>query len=210
MSIQYTLCSEGPSDKVLIRHIDWALERLTDYPFSGEWADPFIFPRQDRDVATRVAQAVALYPCNLLFLHRDGDTDGYAVRKEEVREGLRLAGIAVPNVAVVPVRMTESWLLFDERAIRIAAGRPRGVEALPLPRVRDVERQANPKRAFEDCLSHASGCSGRKLENFRRKIPSLRYRVAELTEDFSPLLVVPSFQNFYRDLERALEGAGFR
>lgn len=208
--IRYTLCSEGPSDRVLLRHIDWALSRLTELPFIGEWADPSVFEDRRRDIASRVAQTVALYPCNLLFLHRDGDADGFAARREEVRDGLRAAGIAIASVAIVPVRMTESWLLCDERAIRRAAGRPRARNELPLPSVRSIESQADPKDLFERCLAGASGCSGRRLEAFRRQIPALRYRVAELIEDFTPLLEISAFQEFYRELEVALVEAGFR
>ena len=210
MSIRYTLCSEGPSDRVLLHHIDWALAKITHYPFSGEWADPAIFSNQAKDVATRAAQAVALYPCDLLFVHRDADNDGYEIRKEEVQRGLQAAGIAIANVAIIPVRMTEAWLLFDEKAIRRASGRPRGTQDLPLPEVRNLERQLDPKRTFLECMSRACGHSGRKLENFKRKLPALRHRVAELTEDFSPLMNVPSFRTFYSDLCDAIDAVGLR
>lgn len=209
-SIRYTLCSEGPADQVLKHHIEWALGRLTTLPFAGDWADPTIFDNQARDVATRAAQAVAYYPCNLLFVHRDADRDGYDIRRAEVITGLRQAGIAVASVAVVPVRMTEAWLLCSESAVRQAAGRPMGVQTLPLPSVQRVEADSSPKKTFEQCLCVASERSGRRLEQFRRELPALRHRVAELIEDFEPLLAAPSFRRFYDELKVTLERAGLR
>lgn len=209
-SIKYTFCSEGPSDRVLLHHINWSLERLTTLPVDGEWADPHIFDNRNRDVATRVAQALSYYPCNLLFIHRDADGQGFLARRAEIRDAMRQAGIAIASVAVVPVRMTEAWLLSDEAALRSAAGRPAGLEKLHIPAVRSIEDLADPKTRFGDLLCAASEHRGRKLDQFRRSLPSLKYRVAELVDDFSPLLQLPSFQQFYDELSTALDAAGLR
>ncbi len=163
-----------------------------------------MFYNRSRDVATRVSQALAYYPCDILFVHRDADGQGHSSRKIEVQDGLRVAGIAVPNVAIVPVRMTEAWLLADEPAIRAAAGRPRSVEKLGLPPLKGLEAYANPELALEEALCIASGRSGRRLSSFKRDLPMLKYRVAELVESFSPLLALPSFAEFYSDLGSAL------
>lgn len=208
--IAYTLCSEGPSDRVLQQHINWALERLSSLPISGEWADPSIFDNLERDVATRAAQAVAYYPCNLLFVHRDADGMGREVRKEEIRRALRAAGIAMASVAIVPVRMTEAWLLCSESAIRGAAGRPTASDNLGFPSIRSLETLSDPKGRFEELLCMASAHRGRRLEQFRREIPSLKYRVAELVDDFSPLLEVTAFREFFDDLAQTLDSAGLR
>lgn len=210
LSIKYTFSSEGPSDRVLQQHINWALERLTSLPFDGEWADPSIFDVRARDVATRAAQALAYYPCNLLFVHRDADADGFEVRRSEIRNALRQAGIGVLAVPVVPVRMTESWLLCSESAIRCAAGRPAGTEALAIPSLRNLEGLTDPKVRFEEVLCKASEHKGRKLDQFRRDIPSLKYRVAELVDDFEPLLQIPAFREFYCELEAVLDAAGLK
>jgi hypothetical protein len=208
--IKYTFSSEGPSDRVLQQHINWALERLTTLPFEGEWADPSIFDVRARDVATRAAQAIAYYPCNLLFVHRDADADGFEVRQTEIRDALRQAGIGVSAVPIVPVRMTESWLLCSESAIRCAAGRPNSVQPLAIPSMRNLEGLADPKARFEEVLCRASERNGRKLDQFRRDIPSLKYRVAELVDDFEPLLQISAFREFYRELDAALNAAGLK
>jgi hypothetical protein len=208
--IHFTLCSEGPSDRVLLHHISWALKKLTSLSFSGDWADPSVFQDSRKDISTRVVQAISYYPCNLLFVHRDADGSGYKDRKDEVFNCLRNVGIRIPTVSIVPVRMTEAWLLCDEAAIRSAAGRPRGDSEIPIPHKKSVENLSEPKKILEDCLCVASEHKGRKLDIFRRELPSLKYRVAELVEDFSVLVEIPSFREFMSDLESVLESAGMK
>lgn len=203
--IRYTLSSEGPSDRVLMRHIEWALEQLTEKSFSGEWADPIVFGSRSKDVASRILESVSHYPCNILFVHRDADGAGYLARRSEIAQALRVAGIGIPAVPIVPVRMTESWLLFDEHAIRSAAGRPSGGDPLGMPPLKLLEDHADPKRALAECLCLASGTSGRRLDTFKRDIPSLKYRVADLVQDFSVLQQVSAFSSFMDDLRLALD-----
>jgi hypothetical protein len=179
-------------------------------PFAGEWADTAIFENRDRDVASRAAQAVSYYPCNLLFIHRDADGEGFERRREEIREALRSAGVGVSSIALVPVRMTESWLLSSESAIRYAAGRPAGTAHLSIPTTRGLENVADPKAKFEELLCSASEHRGRKLEQFRRELPSLKYRVAELVDDFEPLMKLAAFKSFFDELGTALDAADLR
>ena len=52
---------------------------------------------------------------------------------------MRLTLIGFCIVCVVPIRMTESWLLISEPAIRRAASNPRGREVIHLPRLQKME-----------------------------------------------------------------------
>jgi hypothetical protein len=71
------------------------------------------------------------YPCELLFLHRDADSAGRDKRLDEIHSWIKEAGVTASGVVpVIPVRMTEKWLLVDERAIRRAASNPNGSAAL--------------------------------------------------------------------------------
>ena len=90
----------------------------------------------------KIQAAVKWYPCDLLFIHRDAEGQSLLERKAEIDEAVSLACKTVaipPAIAVVPVRMTEAWLLFDIPAIRAAAGNPNGSVDLDLPRLADVE-----------------------------------------------------------------------
>ena len=96
----------------------------------GRWADFSHMPRQN-DNAARWRIAFEFYPCDVLFVHRDAEAQLPAFRREEVTRAL--AHTEIPHVPVIPVRMTEAWLLADENAIRRAAGNPNGDEELNLP-----------------------------------------------------------------------------
>jgi hypothetical protein len=79
-----------------------------------------------------------------------------------------------------------------------------------MPAVRALEGLADPKAKFEELLCSASEHRGRKLDQFRRDLPALKYRVAELVDDFEPLLKLPAFKSFYEELSAALDVAGLR
>src|SRR5262245_4147817 len=148
MSFTYTLTAEGSSDEMLIPLIEWVLARHTTQSFSGRYADPSVFDDRGRDVTTRVQQAIRYFPCDILFVHRDSDSVSGATRTNEVIEGCR--NHVASFVPVVPVRMTEAWFLFDERAIRFAADRLRGVTPLQLPTPAEAARRADPKSLLEE------------------------------------------------------------
>ena len=62
-----------------------------------------------------------LYPCQILFIHRDADKESWENRCTEIEwavQAARGAGSLPRHVRVVPVRMTEAWMLADERALR--------------------------------------------------------------------------------------------
>jgi len=58
----------------------------------------------------------------------------------------------VEVVPAVPVRMTEAWLLFDEAAIRRAAGCPNGSMPLELPSLKTSEDIPDPKTILHEAL----------------------------------------------------------
>src|SRR5690606_18674132 len=74
----------------------------------------------------RLTSSVRLYPCDVLVVHRDAERDPVDLRLAEIERARSSARIEGSLVPVVPVRMTEAWLLFDESAIRRAADNPNG------------------------------------------------------------------------------------
>lgn len=128
---------------------------------------------------------------DVLFVHRDAETTPWAARRAEVP-------VRASVVPVIPVRMTEAWLLVDEHALRRAAGNPNGTEPFDLPHPRTLESLADPKAGLRTCLERASGLKGRRLGQFDRV--AARRRVAEDIEDDSALRALPA----YRELESAI------
>ena len=104
--------------------------------------------------------------------------------------------------ALIPVRALEAWFLFDEPAIRRAAGNPSGRQPLVLPLLKDVEAISSPKEKLEETMRVASGLEGRR----RRKLEvgSAVHRLADLIEDFGPLRNLAAFAAFEQDLADAL------
>jgi hypothetical protein len=192
-----TLVTDGRSDKVLLPILGWLLGQRTTVPIELEWAD---LPRAS--LQERVQAAVALYPCELLFVHRDAERDPRARRVDEIRAALRGLDNVPPAVCVVPVRMQEAWLLFDEAALRNAAGCPNGKMALDLPSLSRIEQFPDPKDRLYTLLRQASGLQGRRAKQFRPQVNA--HRLSELIEDFSPLRRLPAFQALEAELDEIL------
>ena len=195
---RYTLLSDGSSDRILLRVIDWLLDVNTPMLFRGEWADLGRLPQPPRTLADRIRRALDLYPCDLLFVHRDAENQPRQVRVTEVQSALADLGEPPPAVLVVPVRMTEAWFLFDAGAIRVASGNPHSAARLDLPALQDVERLSDPKAVLHHLLEQASGRSGRKLRTFRGDVAV--HRLAECIDDFASLRVLPAFAAFEKDV----------
>lgn len=157
-----------------------------------------------RSLNARIQCAVESYPCDLLFIHRDAEGDALEARSrqiDEALEGRQLGGSKA--VRVVPVRMTEAWLLFDEGAIRAAAGNPESRVDLLLPKLNAIERHADPKQLLHEALRSASECTGRRRDRLR--VHARVHRVAELIQDFSPLRALPAFRAFEDSTRLAIE-----
>lgn len=97
--------------------------------------------------------------------------------------------------------MQEAWILFDEPAIRKAAGNPNGKIKLTLPDFNTIETLSDPKGYLMDLLISASGLKGRHLEKLKRDIHKKAYLVAENIENFALLKNLPAFMSLENDLK---------
>lgn len=207
--LRFTLLSDGSSDQVLSPILAWLLRRHNvARPIQSTWADLRWLRQSPETLSERIALSVDLFPCDLLFVHRDAEGVPHATRKAEIQRALAdCAEGAAPAVCVVPVRMQEAWLLFDGPAIRRAAGNPSGDQLLELPRLRDLERLPNPKELLHELLREASGLHGRRRKRFSAQTGSRR--VVEFMEDFSPLLELSAFQALDEDLRTIVRDHGW-
>lgn len=113
-------------------------------------------------------------------------------------------------VPVIPVKMTEAWLLIDAQAIARAAGRPSA--QVQLPPVSRLEQLPDPKSLLEDLLFEAAGRpTGRRRMQFMSRVTSHRVNVAGYVEDFSRLDDLAAYQEFMQGLAAAYPyGQAFR
>lgn len=211
-TLRFTLVSDGTTDAALIYPLRWLLvENRVQWPIEAAWADLRALPQPPTGLESRIVAAVNLYSCDLLFVHRDAEREPRERRLEEIRHAIRNVTSDLfsgrPYVCVIPVRMTEAWLLFDERAIRRAAGNPNGTVPLALPPVSKVEGLPDPKEILRELLLKATDKTARRLKNFA--VGQAVHRLVELIEDFSPLRSAPAFSALEADLRDVIANSGW-
>ena len=186
--LAYAVVADGETDRLLVPVIRWAVHRLDP---GVEILEPEFRRRRGG-----VADFLADYRTGamLIFVHRDAET-----RTLDERLGEFAAIDRGDVIPVVPVRMSESWLLFDGTAIAHAAGSPSS--RVPVPPVAQIENIAAPKDHLDDLLFGAAGApAGRRGKIFKRSIAQRRVSVAEYVTDYSPLENLPAFRRFQEAL----------
>ncbi len=195
-TLSYTLLSDGSSDQALHPILEWLLEEhVEETAIMGQWADlGFLRKAPRKALVERIRATAEFYPCDVLFVHRDAEKEPALMRADEIHSALRQAGIdSECAVCVVPVRMLEAWLLFDEKAIRKAANNPNGESSLDLPKLKTVESLPDPKKILHDAIRSASGLSGRRASGLNVGVAV--QRISELVTDFTPLRRLPAFRH---------------
>jgi hypothetical protein len=213
--VRYTLLADGRSDSALMNIIDWLFtDLLPKIPVNKQFADfsKIQNPPPNNRLDLRIKRAIELYPCEIVFVHRDAESsrfEDFLLRKSQIQESFdQIERIESSKlVKVIPVRMMETWLLIDELAIKVASGNRNNRMNLDLPSALRLESIADPKSLLDDLLRLSSGNRSRRLDrlNLRQAV----HRVAENIEDYSLLRQLPAFNCFETDLRRVLEELGF-
>ncbi len=206
-ALRFTLVSDGSSDRVLLPILRWLLRQHSGRAFQSQWADLRGLRVPPRGLLEKIGRAIELYPCELLFVHRDAESEDHGAREREIQRHLENFA-EQPAVCVVPVRMQEAWLLFDGAKLRQAADNPRGRTSLALPQLERLESVPDPKRLLHDLLRAASELRPGRLRRFD---PAPRvHRLAELLDDFAPLRRLPAFARLESDVAQLLGERGWR
>jgi hypothetical protein len=211
-ALRFTLVADGPTDAVLLHPLKWLL--ITSgiaRPIECVWADLRQLPKPPMGFENKIAKAIDLYPCDLVFIHRDAEREPRTNRVNEISRAIRLASADLfnnrPYVCVIPVRMSEAWLLFDEMRIRRASGNPSGTAQLDIPPIQRIEELPDPKAILHDLLRKATELPARRLKKFSPE--KACYRLAELIDDFSPLRRLPAFLAVEQELSEIVQSAGW-
>ncbi|WP_211216365.1 DUF4276 family protein [Longispora albida] len=156
-----------------------------------------------KDVRSKLEAGCQLagQPVDVLVVHRDADNAGPAPRRQEIAEASAQSAPEAAVIPVVPVRMTEAWLLLDEAAIRQVAGNPKGRSSLGLPNPREAERVADPKKLLAECLAEASGATGRRRKQMAERFPQHRRQLLERLDPFGPVTRLESWKQLVADVE---------
>ena len=199
--LRFTLVGDGSSDQALVPVLTWLLRQYWEHvPIQSEFSDLRRLRNPPRSLSQRIDKSIELYPCDLLFVHRDAEGESAKKRREEIRKALERSegGRTLPIICVVPVRMQEAWLLIDESALKKAAGNPKNRQKLSMPDLKRIEDLPDPKRVLRDLLRKASGFQGRRLEKFNQGLGRCVHRVSQEIGDFGLLRGLAAF----RELER--------
>ena len=129
--LSYTLVSDGSSDIALLPILNWLLiKNGVKLAIQPVWADLRRLRQPPRTLPERIRYGIELYPCDLLFVHRDAENQDREARLQEINNAVtelsqtrpHTAPVVPSYICVIPVRMTEAWLLIDQAAIKRAAG----------------------------------------------------------------------------------------
>jgi len=203
MQLRYTLLTDGSSDAALVPVINWLIaEANYNGSLQPAWAELRHLPAPPDSLVDKIQLAIKLYPCDILFIHRDAERESYDKRVMEIETAITEAKIQQIYICVIPIRMQEAWLIFDEFAIRAAAGNKNGKTPLNLPSVNHLESLPNPKENLHSALRNASGLSGRRLKRFNTY--SAAHDVTDFISDFTPLYNLSAFQHLAEDVKRII------
>lgn len=166
--------------------------------------------RARTDVGSKIAAARRLTtePIDVFVVHRDADATTSRDRRAEVQEAVETAAPGHRHVAVVPVRMTEAWLLLDEHAIRVVAGNPNGRMPLHLPTVREVERRADPKARLAEAILTASSATGRHRDRVARRFGEHRRRLLQHLDLDGPVTRLGAWAELLDDVDATVAAWG--
>lgn len=141
------------------------------------------------------------YDPEVIVVHRDADGAGRRKRVEEMRRAVDDSGVISLLLPVVPMRMTEAWLLLDESAIRRVAGHPNGRHTLDLPKIGEVERLADPKALLQQSILRASGATGRRRDRLASRFGENRRQLLSALELQGAVAQLEAWSTLVREVE---------
>jgi hypothetical protein len=209
---RFTLLPEGTSDRALIPILRWVLGEHVGSTRTviGSFVDSSRLPtRKKATPRDRLRSSIEIYPCEILFIHRDADSVGATKRQAEVQAWIAAAELEsdVSPVAVIPVRTSEAWLLVNDAAIREAASNPNGNIALNLPPLPRLVTLPDPKETLFEALRVASELTGRRLKKFDVRVA--RSRVGECIQDFTILRQLDAFRRLEEQIIEVCRNRGW-
>jgi len=202
--IDYILVSDGSSDRLLINPINW-LFRKHGLESNGKRIDFGQSGFNPKSISEKIIILKSLYSeIKYIIIHRDAENQSHLLREAEISKELEKAEIQEVNaLKIVPIRMSEAWMLIDELAIKKAAGKPSSTKRLKLPAITSLESISNPKDILKKKLLEASELKGRRKAQF--DFNEARQRVSDNIEDFSPLLQLSAFQRFEAEVKEIIK-----
>lgn len=214
------LCVEGTTDARFLDVIAerTALQILTSQSRTVVEVLPIqrLHPSENEQAQRILAAARDASGYHLLLVHADADAySPETARAERIQPGFALVQEAAKRneavcdrcVAIIPVQMTEAWLLADSDSLLQLIGTRESAENLGLRHTgHHIESIADPKAYVNSVLTNA-----------RMNMPRSRRKYVQLGSLYEPLArrisldrleLLPSFLRFSADLTQSLRELG--
>lgn len=207
------LYAEGPTDYYFLRPL---LQRLCEdiclreSPHSVEFSEVLSLDHSDRvknaprnERILEAAQA-ARSAWRILFVHTDGANDPVRAREQLVEPALALLQQEMAEegcgVALIPVRETETWAIWDGDALRQVFGTTLSDQDLGLAvNANLVESMADPKAALNQAFLATQPSGRRKKQGVSPMLNALGEQVS-----LERLRQIAGFALFEAELKQAL------
>lgn len=207
------LYAEGPTDYHFLRPL---LQRLCEdiclreSPHSVEFSEVLALDHSDKvkDASReeRILQAAraARNAWRILFVHTDGSNDPARARKQLVEPALALLEQKMDrqwcSVALIPIRETEAWAIWDGDALRRVFGSTLSDQDLGLAvNANSVESIADPKAALNQAFLATQPSGRRRRQGVSPMLNALGEQVS-----LERLRQVAGFARFEAELKQAL------
>lgn len=207
------LYAEGPTDYYFLRPL---LQRLCEdicvresphmVEFSEVLALDHSLKTKDSSRAQRILDAAkaARGVWRVLFVHADGANDPARAREQLVQPALALLQQEMVQdgcgLAVIPIRETEAWAIWDGDALRQVFGTTLSDQALGLPATANlVESVADPKAVLNNAFNATQPSGRRKKQGISPMLNALGEQVS-----LPQLRQIPGFSQFEAELKQAL------
>jgi hypothetical protein len=207
------LYAEGPTDYYFLRPL---LQRLCEdiclreSPHSVEFSEVLALDHSDRvknefrEVRILEAAQAARSAWRILFVHTDGANDPARAREQLVQPALALLQQEMAEegcgVALIPIRETETWAIWDGDALRQVFGTTLSDQDLGLAgNANSVESMADPKAALNHAFYATEPSARRKKQGVSPMLNALGEQVS-----LERLRQIAGFALFEAELKQAL------
>jgi Domain of unknown function (DUF4276) len=215
--VTLALYAEGSSDGNFLPHI---IKRTTETILAQHGRPDIAVPLPDyqwqkpANIAKRVecilhiARQTTGY--HILIIHSDGDDRGYGQTVAELFQPGKNRVLSVSLyenvckhlVPLIPIRMTEAWMLADPDTLCRVLGKKAEARTLGIPiKAKLVEKELNPKTSLDHVIKSLYPRASKKQQQEHKN---------RLYKDLGPkislkrLSEVPSYQQFVEDLTSTL------
>jgi hypothetical protein len=202
--ITFLLLCEGTSDMPLAQVIEKLVVRSGANPVTGipRASERGLRSTEDKlEHLLEIIRSLDLEQQSLDFVvvHCDADSKDPEMRIAKIRDALIEKGII--GIPVVPVQMTEAWLLTDADAIRTVVGRPSKQTDLQLPAISRIEHTHDPKRTLFNALREASDTTGRDRKKLNSNLGEYRRRLLQRIDIDGEVNRLSSWKRMVEDVE---------